>query len=64
MEEKMITTTEVAEMFGVSGQTVRRWINDGKLDAIKTPGGKLRVKASSAEKLLNLSQTDHNIKPE
>lgn len=64
MEEKMITTTEVAEMFGVSGQTVRRWINDGKLDAIKTPGGKLRVRASNAEKLLNQSQTDRNTKPQ
>lgn len=66
--DEMITTSAAGEMLGVSGQTVRRMIDDGHLDAIKTPGGHFRVKKSSVVNLLqSLEQTQtagHDIKPE
>ena len=51
-EQEMITTTQAGNMLGVSGQTVRMWIASGKIDAIRTLGGKIRVKSSSVAKLL------------
>ena len=33
--DKMYTVTEVAKMFSVSRQTVLKWINNGKINAVK-----------------------------
>lgn len=33
--DKMLTVTEVANMFSVSRQTVLKWINNGKINAVK-----------------------------
>ena len=33
--DKMYTVTEVAKMFSVSRQTVLKWINNGKIKAVK-----------------------------
>lgn len=33
------TIEEVAKLFSVNRKTVGRWIRDGMLQAIKTPGG-------------------------
>ena len=33
--DKMLTVTEVAKMFSVSRQTVLKWINKGKINAVK-----------------------------
>ncbi len=46
--DKLYTTTEIAKIFGVRLKTVRNWIADGKLGAIKVghiyriPEGELR----------------------
>ena len=37
------TTAEVAERFRVSQQQVRRWCEQGRLDAERTPGGTWRI---------------------
>jgi excisionase family DNA binding protein len=37
------TTAEIAERFRVSQQQVRRWCEQGKLDAERTPGGTWRI---------------------
>lgn len=34
------TVQDVMELFGVKRLTVYRWIDSGKLKAIKTPGGR------------------------
>src|SRR3989338_4442679 len=39
MEEKLLTITQVAELLGVSRDTLRRWDKNGKLVAIKKGGG-------------------------
>lgn len=38
-----LTVPEVAERTGVSGTTVRRWINDGYLRAMALPGNEQRT---------------------
>jgi excisionase family DNA binding protein len=37
------TTKDVAVMFGVSNTTVVNWVKDGRLSAMKTPGGHRRI---------------------
>jgi excisionase family DNA binding protein len=49
-----LTIQEVAERFGLSHRTIRRWIHEGKLPA-STVGGSsrtLRVAAIDADRLL------------
>ena len=41
-EERLLSASEVADLFQVSTHTVSRWVRTGKLRAIKTPGGTLR----------------------
>ena len=33
--DELLTVTEVAKMFSVSRQTVLKWINNGKINAVK-----------------------------
>jgi len=42
-KEKHLTVKNVAEYCLVSGITVRRWIKDGKLSAMKLPSGHYRI---------------------
>jgi len=35
----MLSTGQVADIFGVNVRTIARWTQQGKLEAIKTPGG-------------------------
>lgn len=36
----LLTPDQVAEIFGMQRQTIYTWARNGKLDAIKLPGGK------------------------
>ena len=38
-----LTLDEVGDRFGVLASTVRRWILDGKLPAVRTPSGRILV---------------------
>jgi excisionase family DNA binding protein len=44
---ELLKIREVAELFGVRQPTVRRWLADGKLAFIRTPGGQIRVPAEA-----------------
>lgn len=39
---KKLTVSQVAELFGVTVPTVRRWADEGKLTATRTLGGDRR----------------------
>ena len=51
--EKLYTTSEVATMFSVSSETVRDWIAQGKLPAIRLGSTHLRVTRTNLMKFAN-----------
>ncbi|MCV7255633.1 helix-turn-helix domain-containing protein [Mycobacterium hackensackense] len=54
-ETVLITTSDVSTRFGVSSQSVRRWIAQGKLQpATVTPGGHYRFRLADIEALLGV----------
>ena len=55
--DKLLTPGEVAAVFGVDQQTVRRWVRTGKLPAIRTPGGTRRYRASDVAALIAATDT-------
>ncbi len=40
---RYLTTGEVAQVFEVSATAVKKWIQQGKLRAVRTPGGHFRI---------------------
>jgi excisionase family DNA binding protein len=46
----LLTTATVAKEFGVTTQTVRRWIAEGKMKAVQTPGAHFRVSLAEVER--------------
>lgn len=50
--ERLLTTGEVAELFGVDRKTVARWEQSGKLHARRTLGGHRRFLESEVYRLL------------
>lgn len=53
---KLFKTSEVAELCAVTEETIRRWIKEGELPAIRMPGGstgRLRVRKPDLLKFLN-----------
>lgn len=46
--EDYLTPNEAGDRMGVSGQTVRRWAEQGRLPAAKTPGGRYLIHRDDA----------------
>lgn len=51
-----VTPGEAAQRLGVTRDTIRRYVDAGKLDGIKTPGGQRRIERTSLEQALNTPQ--------
>ena len=51
-KEKLFTVQETADYLSLSSQTIRRWINTGKLNAVKI-GKEFRIKLSELNQFLN-----------
>jgi excisionase family DNA binding protein len=51
-KEKLLTVNETAAYLSLSTQTVRKWINSGKLQAVKI-GKEFRIRLSELNDLLN-----------
>lgn len=54
--EKLVKTSAVAALFGVTSSTVSRWIRAGKVEAIKTEGGHYRISRAEVDKLMERSR--------
>lgn len=50
--EGYYTTAQLMKLFGVTRVTVYRWIDSGKIKAVRTPGGQLRIPKNSADAFL------------
>ena len=55
-EESFLTVAEVAEMLKLNQQTVRNWIDQGSLPALRV-GRRVRIKRSDFERVLSQSYT-------
>lgn len=54
-DDPLITPEEVARRIGKTGPTVRQWIKDGLLKAIRQPSGLFMIRTSEVNKLLGAS---------
>jgi excisionase family DNA binding protein len=51
----LLRLSEVAEMVGMHPKTVYHWVRSGRLSAVASPGGMLRVRAEDARALCHKS---------
>jgi excisionase family DNA binding protein len=51
--DDLITTTEAAELAGVGVSSIKRWADQKKISAVKTPGGHRRVRRSDVMRFLS-----------
>src|SRR5437016_7906880 len=56
LEETFLTVAEVAEMLKLNPQTVRNWIDQGSLPALRV-GRRVRIKRSDLERMLEEGYT-------
>ena len=54
----ILTTGDVATMFGVDQRTVREWCKAGRLPHFRTPGGHRRFRSAEVTALLNGGQPE------
>ena len=54
--EPLLTPREVAALFRVDPKTLVRWVNAGKLTAIRTPGGTRRFREAEVRALIDASR--------
>lgn len=57
MREKLLTYDEVAEILGVTYMTVWRWVDAGKIEALKL-GGCVRIQPKALEEFLERSKKE------
>lgn len=50
---KLVSLTDAADALAVSTRTVRRYIADGQLDAVRLGRKTLRIKVDSVERLID-----------
>jgi excisionase family DNA binding protein len=53
MEDRIMTTREAARLLGVATSTVQYWMDRGRIDSWKTPGGHRRTLESHVRGLMN-----------
>jgi excisionase family DNA binding protein len=53
----LLTARQVADLLGVSSETVLRWTRRGKLPAVRLPGGALRYRPDILERWLDEHET-------
>lgn len=49
---RLLTGREVADLYRVSPETVRRWHRAGKLPSVRTPGGAIRFREDDLDERL------------
>lgn len=49
MTDRLLTARELADVLGLSVETILRWVRQGKLPAIRLPGGAIRFREVEVE---------------
>lgn len=57
-EDKLLLPSEVALQFRVDPKTVVRWANKGRINSIRTPGGRRRFRESEVRALLEFTNVE------
>ena len=52
MSERLLRPKEACKVLGVSYTTLRRWIKEGKIRAVRTLGGKYRIPEGEVKRIL------------
>jgi excisionase family DNA binding protein len=55
---ELLTSAEVASLFGVDRRTVVLWAKRGRLPALRTPGGQHRFRAEEIRRVLDTNGGD------
>lgn len=58
-----LTCAQVADELGVSTRTVLRWVDRGDLEAVRLPGGRLRVSETEVARCLASWSTKKTTSP-
>ena len=59
MTGRLLTARELAELLGVSTETVLRWTRRGTLPAIRLPGGAIRFRQDELDEWLATRATHY-----
>lgn len=62
LDDSFLTVAEVAEILKLNQQTVRNWIDQGSLPALRV-GRRVRIRRSDLERLLDESRTSATTGP-
>jgi excisionase family DNA binding protein len=57
MTGRLLTARTLADMLGVSPETVLRWTRRGEVPAIRLPGGAIRFREDEVEEWLSIRAT-------
>jgi molybdopterin-binding protein len=60
-QEQLLTPREASRMLGISYPAIKKWILDGKLKTVRTPGGHHRLSAASLRPFLQKDRTKSEI---
>ncbi|WP_444961826.1 BldC family transcriptional regulator [Nocardiopsis sp. M1B1] len=52
----LLTVAEVGDLFRVNPRTVNRWVAQGRIPVVRTPGGHLRFVPAEVRRLLRVDQ--------
>ena len=52
LTERLLTVSEAADRLNCRKETIRRYIADGRLPALKLPGGYYRIREEALERCL------------
>ncbi len=58
--KKLYRISEVAAMFGIKPVTLRKWIRDGRVTAIRAPWGRPKITIDEVERVFSvMSEVSH-----
>jgi len=53
LSQRLVTLRDAADALAISTRTVRRYVSDGQLDAVRLGRKTLRIKVDSIERLIS-----------